>query len=474
MRFSEAYNIIRTPDDDWFDPHLTVDTRLFVDPLLLLLDDDGDWQGAHDELLAHFARCYELIARGGGRTSTSAQVAIRLLTFPEPREFGLGYTASGTRGSGAGERFAGRMADGIAVAIAAGLSVPEHIEEIGILNEGIGADRISDATCNVLKSRFVRYTQRVAVRHGIPMGLHRLRNAEVYPQQGRWRNQDLELPTNPITGGPVLLVPERILNELPILNADDWFDSHINADVRAQLNLNVGERVRKADIVALARRRPRHVRQWAREQTTRTDLQGYDFGGDPIGVVQWDGAPREYAQANPIQGLQQVSTQEQLRTLIEKILEHFKHFIENQRGWRLLWNDDGTQKPEEASQLALLGMAQPYLREFDVEMDREVELGRGAVDFKLSRGTSCRLVLELKKENNGRFWQGLERQLPVYMVSDDSPDGWFVAIRLRNNKASEQRLRELPARVREVASAAQRDIRYLAIDGRPKEPASRA
>ncbi len=37
------------------------------------------------------------------------------------------------------------MADGIATAIAAGLAQPEHIEEIGILNVGIGPDRISDA-----------------------------------------------------------------------------------------------------------------------------------------------------------------------------------------------------------------------------------------------------------------------------------------------------------------------------------------
>ena len=51
------------------------------------------------------------------------------------------------------------MADGIAVALAAGLDNPEHIEEIGILNVGIGADRISDAVCNVLKRRLIAYTQ---------------------------------------------------------------------------------------------------------------------------------------------------------------------------------------------------------------------------------------------------------------------------------------------------------------------------
>ena len=37
MRFSEAFGITRRRADDWFDPHPSVDTKLFVDPLLILL-----------------------------------------------------------------------------------------------------------------------------------------------------------------------------------------------------------------------------------------------------------------------------------------------------------------------------------------------------------------------------------------------------------------------------------------------------
>lgn len=53
MRFSEVFGISRQRRDDWFDPHLTVDTRLFVDPLLLLKKGTTrPWVGAHDEVLA--------------------------------------------------------------------------------------------------------------------------------------------------------------------------------------------------------------------------------------------------------------------------------------------------------------------------------------------------------------------------------------------------------------------------------------
>lgn len=188
MRFTEQFGITRRRGDDWYDPHLTVDTKLFVDPLLVLKKGlTGPWKGAHDELLAHFVLCYHLVAKGGSATSLSAKRASRLLTFPEPSEFCLGYTSVGTRGSGGGPAVARQMTDGIAIAIAAGLKDPEHIEEIGILNEGIGADRISDALCNVLKGRFITYTRAVVVRHGLPVQEHMVRNAQCFADRGRDR-----------------------------------------------------------------------------------------------------------------------------------------------------------------------------------------------------------------------------------------------------------------------------------------------
>lgn len=366
------------------------------------------------------------------------------------------------------------MMDGIAVAIAAGLRYPEHIEEVGILNEGIGADRISDAVCNILKHRFIHYTQVVAARHSLPIERHRVRNARCFPDVGRWKDEEVELPTNPTNGKAIILVPQHLLAKLPILNADDWFESHLNDDIRAQMNISVGETVHKRDIVDLARRHPERVRQWAREQTGRPDLKGYNFDEDPMGVVHWDGPPVDYARANPITELQAVVDVSGLRALTRLMLDKYRHFIEDQGGWSLLWNDDGSEKPEEAAQLLFLGMAQHYLRMFDVELDREVELGRGPVDFKLSRGTRIRMVVEVKKTHNGKFWNGLDTQLPIYMQSDDCNEGWFVAIQYRSTRSSIQRMRDLPSSVREAARREGKEIRYTAVDARRPSSASRA
>lgn len=322
MRFSRAFDLATGPRDDWFDADLTVDTRLFLDPFLLLRAGRA-WSPAHDELVRHFQHCYKLVAKASGKASLSAKSAYRLLTFPEPFEFGLGYTATSTRGSGGGSHQARTIADGIAIAVAAGLDQPEHIEEIGILNEGFGADRISDAALNVLKARFIKYTQSVARRHELPLEQHRVRNAAVDLDSARWTDDVVELPTNPATGDPVILLPRRLLRDLPTLNAEDWFQSDVNSEVRDYLNVKVGQTIRKSDIVQLARKNPAQVREWARTQTTRTDLLGYDFTDDPKGVVNYDAASVAYVKANPI-AVSAPTNQAELSSLVGTVLGNFR------------------------------------------------------------------------------------------------------------------------------------------------------
>lgn len=472
MRFSQAFGVARGPREDWFDPDLSVDTRLFLDPFLLLKA-GKTWARAHEELVAHFGHCYALVAKAQGPKSLSAKAAHRLLTFPEPYEFGLGYTAASTRGSGGGRMQARTIADGIAVAVAAGLTEPEHIEEIGILNEGFGADRISDATLNVLKAQFITYTQTVAARHHIALEEHRVRNAGVDLAAARWFDGVVPLPTNPKTGDPILLVPKKLLRDLPTLNAEDWFHSDVNDEVRTYLNIKVGQTIPKREIVKLARRNPEQVREWARRQTTRTDLTGYDFGEDPRGVVNYDTATVEFAHAHPFRDTTSPRNQAELSTLIGKALGNFKTFIEQGGGWRLLWNSDGSEKNEEAAQLLFMGMAREYLRLFGVEADREVELGRGPVDFKVSAGNNVRLLIEVKKAHTGTFWNGLNDQLPSYLASDDTSEGWLVAIRYRDTKSTTDRLTQLPAAVAQAADRTAKSLHYIAIDGRRPLSASK-
>lgn len=292
MQFGDYFGINRGPTDDWFDPDLSHDTPLFVDPFLVWLEEDDStskWRDAHQQMLDHFKESYDLVSTGGTPASSSVRRAEALLRFPEPAEFCLDYTAKGTRGLGGGMGRARQMMDGIAVAISMGLDTPEHIEEVGFLTERIGADSISDATCNILKNRFIDYTQTVAARHRIPTKLVQVSNAAVDLRGGRWIRRRYDFPVGP-DGRPILLVPSRFISELPILNADDLFDSTLNLDLRNAMNVRVARNLSKAELVRQARKRPDRIRRWA-DHVKRNGLgSSYRMADDPLGIVRWQSA----------------------------------------------------------------------------------------------------------------------------------------------------------------------------------------
>jgi hypothetical protein len=240
MLFSDAFNIQRARRDDWFDPILDTDTPIFIDPFLIFKEQGHAWHAAHDELIGHFDRCFHLIAQGNRNpNSVPYKKALRLLTFPEPKELCLGYTKLGTDGAGGGPKYAALIAEAMEEAIERGLTDLRHFEELGILNAGIGPDRISDFTCNVLRPRLIKYTKAVATRHRVEMRNIRIAGATYNPQRVAWEAQWHDLPFNPYNNRAVLLVPWRFLRDLPTINADDWWENYEAEQLRDDVNYEV-------------------------------------------------------------------------------------------------------------------------------------------------------------------------------------------------------------------------------------------
>lgn len=66
MRFSELFEISRGTDEDWFDPVLVVDTKLFIDPFLIYAQETGHFRGSHQEVIAFFNDVFHLVAKTKG------------------------------------------------------------------------------------------------------------------------------------------------------------------------------------------------------------------------------------------------------------------------------------------------------------------------------------------------------------------------------------------------------------------------
>ncbi len=64
--FSDQFQITPGWDDNWFDPVLTIDTHLFIDPFPHYTSEEGHFVGSHQEVVSSFNSVFQMIARSQG------------------------------------------------------------------------------------------------------------------------------------------------------------------------------------------------------------------------------------------------------------------------------------------------------------------------------------------------------------------------------------------------------------------------
>lgn len=475
MRFSERFDVDRGGDDDWFDPLLIEDTRLFVDPFRIWASNEppGPWEGAHDELLEFFNRVLQLVLRSGGNESSLHwRKAEQLVDFPEPAEFCLGYAQGTTRGSGSGRGLGREMLSAAREAIRSGLREVEHFEELALIKGGVGADRLSDIVCNVLKHRFVAYTQDVCERHNVPCRQVPVRHSSWDRVHLRWDDAGRRLPVNPFSERAVLLTPRAFLRDLPVVDPAEFWEyawSNMNEELRTDFNYDVATNVDTDEIARLARRHPAAVRQYMSELEAGTH-DPYDVEGDPrYEVSWWEDGQRIADEAPP----PSISPDDDFPAFVAEVINVFRHSVEDRGDWELLWN--GVRHvAERLVQKLFSSTAYHYCKANDIDLSPESNAGRGPVDFKLARGWTRRSLIEVKLANNAKFWHGIERQLPTYQKAEGVAVGFFVVVQFTDT----DRERERRERVTEAADAVSRatdlDVRTMWIDARPRPSASNA
>ena len=471
MRFSEVFNIKVTGREDWFDPILSLDTRLFVDPFLLFDHEKGPFKGSHQEIIGFFDAAFQMIAEcGGDPSSRKYQSAVSLLRFPEVAELCLGYTVRGTRGAGSGTAAAVAIADALSSAIRAGLERITHFEEVGIFQEGIGADRISDATAGIIRHRLAAYTAAVCKRYKLAVSSSRYYRGMFDAQRRRWKVLNASLPINPYTRRPVLLVPQAYLRELPTINPEDFWNYCLvneNELIRNELSAELMAHVRKADVVRVARRNVALVKRYLDSAEKRAGIS-YDFGKDRKGLIDWYNRTKHYVDKHPLN--LRVGEKAKFKQAVSRMVDEFRHFVEENNGWRLLWNDNSTRRDESAAQNLFLGIVKHYCRANDIDVSPETDIVRGPVDFKASKGYRLRALIEIKLARNSRFWNGLNKQLPTYLKAERCDIGYFVVVCFDERDLN--RVKEIQRAVRTLNSSSKLGISVVLVDASRDKPSA--
>lgn len=151
----------------------------------------------------------------------------------------------------------------------------------------------------------------------------------------------------------------------------------------------------------------------------------------------------------------------EFKRAVIKMVQNFKYHIEQKKGFALLNTSEGNVN-EKKVQILFEIIANLFFKKTDVLVSREVDLGRGSVDFYLSIGKKNRALIELKLGNHQNYEKGINYQLPTYLLVEEVDFGIFVLICFSENeyKASE----ELFENAKELSAEYGKDIRFERID----------
>ena len=473
MRFSEQFTVNHAKGTDWFDPLLDQDTPLYVDPFLVFDDNKQLWKDSRQEVVDFFDTAAQLVERANGKTKSPAfEKAVRLLMFPEPNEFALGFSMGKPNGSGTGKDIAEAMAEVLHLADKYGhVADLASVEGFRLFTGGIGRDRVSDILCNILKHRFIDYTQAIVKRRGIPTELVTVKHADWDRKNGRWVDRTVQLPRSPETLGGVLLTPQRFLKDLPSITLDGfwaWAEVKEGQTLRDDFGYDITDGLNQTDRRQKAREFARKYHDKAAAYIKMIDGMPhlpYDVEKDPKGLVYWREIGIAEGEKVTFSKSDAPKTKEDFCKFVDKLTETFQHQVEQADLWKALWAKDLPQQ-EKVVQAIAGAMWTVACKGADVDLSQEVNRGRGPVDFKMSQGWRKRALVEIKLIHNSKFFQGASKQLPQYLATEQIDYGVYLCVGHFDADFRPERLEKVQETADAIATAKGIDIRVVIVDAR--------
>jgi hypothetical protein len=441
-----------------FDGFVDIDSQLHVDPSLLKGCKIPEFKNAHKQIEDYFSEVLTLITHSKKKGDTFWRNAHRRLQFKEIGNTALGYSAKGTGGSAIGPKLAANILETVSEIVEAGVKDPIIFELIGIFEEGIGADRISDMTIAILIKNFAEYTQRIA------------EETSSSTRKIKVGNTEFQLPIDAKSNRAIILVPKKLLNDLPV--AYDWDSvdrvARYNQDLRSKVNKIIGgnwkkaTRAAKGELKTLLIKHPDLLKDLIEQYRAKPKV-GYDFDTDPLGELIWaelsDKASKDYplnlSEYRPV-------TATNILEVVKQICSQFASLIENNGWFEYLYDSSGKLKHERASQLLFYGIAETYCQANNLDLSRETNAGIGSLDFKVSRGFNAKVNVEVKYSTNTSLVKGFEKQLPAYNKAEKTDTSIYLVIKTSKNITSINRLKKIRD---EKIKAVERVPELIFIDG---------
>lgn len=414
-----------------FNVSLINDLPLFIDPFLLFDSEKNTYKQLHQDIIQYV----QFLRDRSIETPIPPLMVQEWFYFPEVRQNWLGFSKQGNRGSGLGRKFANTLYGNLYKAFRhfgeETISRGSHLEKICLLSDGVGRDHLSDFTANLIKGFLLDYTQAFAREH-LPQNQRRrvgVRKVRFDYDRQRWLNETFDLPY--CEGDFVLLTPKDILtkDEAWINRSDllDRFEDIYPSIPDEQLRARVDEHFRKmlsdnpkaeevkAAVAATIETFPGLLDYYIK-QKEETGEQAHKTSALKVREieVQFIKQIRELVDMH-LSGTAFYQRTDSFEASLQRV--HFlKDVIENKDGYRLFYLNGKPIKREE--DLQIMYRLTWYASTF--EIDREVNNGRGPVDYKASKGSKDKTLVEFKLASNSKLKKNLQHQVKIYEAANNT------------------------------------------------------
>jgi hypothetical protein len=428
LRYSDAFGVTVKDfeKEGAFNGFIDIDSPFHIDPYLLHDVKCQELQGAYQSFRNYFEEIIHLLEVSSNSHDALYRAAVRKLVFKELPNVCLGYSKSGSSGSGIGPKLARNITKTASEIIKGGIHDPVVFELVGLLEDGIGADRVSDMTIRIILPHLMSFSHRVA------------KNLNLRTHDYKYHQVLYHLPYDPNKNSYIILVPNEILRDLPM--AYDWDDidyvCRYNKQLRLIVNKIVGNtwkqatsRIPKYELKDAILRYPGLLEDLISQYKSKVP-DHYDFTNDPQGLLNWHDTAKEFADKYPLELiLDKHPTSQNILDLVQTICLHFRKLVENNGLNSLFYDDHNKLRHEKYAQLLFYGIADSYCSANNLDINREPNAGRGPVDFKFSHGYNLKVTVEVKYSSNNNLVKGFTTQLPIYNAADQTNSSIYLIIR---------------------------------------------
>ncbi len=441
-----------------FNVSLINDLPLFIDPFLLFNSKKPEYKKLHDQIIKYM----KFLRDKSADINLDNGLLQAWYFFPEVKQNWLGFSISGNKGSGLRNDFAASLHKNLNKIFSGfgneSITKGSHIEKLCLIKDGVGRDKISDFTTNLIKNYLLEYTQKFAVQN-LPRKLKKKVVVEKVRFNYRTENWERRIFTLPyINNDYIILTPKNLLTKQDLwINKEDLIeefekipDAIPNIQLRAQID-NYFKSLLPEDPSSRD-----YTKAKLETISNFPQLLDYYIRYKEKNGYKANAASSYKVKEAEIQYIKQIqSLSDELKNnsgfynnkgkTYEEALQrarYLKDVIENKDAYKFLYHEG---KPiENENDLQILYRLTWFATDLDV--NREVNNGRGPVDYKISKGKKDVTLVEFKLAKNSKLEINLRNQVEIYKKANNTKSA--VKVILYFNEKEKEKVDDILKKLR--------------------------